>query len=337
MIVHRLRIIAMASLALVSAAQAQDLMDTLPRDASGKPLVVSQIMVLFKARVEPRPRAPVSEAIVKRLSKAAGVELRPGRLLPEEDWQLVQLPTAVTEDESEVIANKLKGLPIVLDAWPNEPTQIISPPGKPQYLKFLDEEPDKSRFMRWSTFNVPNVEEVIVKFKGSDGGPATELASRTLVADIGRLGGVTLVSVSETLHPSAKDQKFKLPRRMTQNEADTICTRIRRHPKVEYCDPNGVAYAMATATDPELGRQWGLLSNTYGGARVDQAWNTTTGTNTVIAVLDTGRLAHTELTGRYLPGYDFITDPRRSGDGDARDADPEDRAIRGRVLQSRIT
>ncbi len=45
----------------------------------------------------------------------------------------------------------------------------------------------------------------------------------------------------------------------------------------------------------------------------------------MIAVIDSGVLpSHPELSGRLLPGYDFISDPIRANDGGGRDADPTD-------------
>ena len=44
----------------------------------------------------------------------------------------------------------------------------------------------------------------------------------------------------------------------------------------------------------------------------------------VVAVVDTGILPHPDLDGRVLPGYDFISDPSRARDGDARDPNPRD-------------
>jgi hypothetical protein len=44
----------------------------------------------------------------------------------------------------------------------------------------------------------------------------------------------------------------------------------------------------------------------------------------VVAVIDSGLVDHPEFSGRVLPGYDFISDPRSAGDGDGRDADPSD-------------
>jgi len=76
------------------------------------------------------------------------------------------------------------------------------------------------------------------------------------------------------------------------------------------------------------GFQWNLLdvagSGYYGIDAID-AWNITTGSSSmVIAVVDTGSLPHPDLTGRFLPGYDFISDPAMANDGDGRDPDATD-------------
>jgi serine protease len=51
--------------------------------------------------------------------------------------------------------------------------------------------------------------------------------------------------------------------------------------------------------------------------------------NIVVAVVDTGILPHPDLDGRVLDGYDFITDPARARDGDARDPNPRDEGTWG--------
>jgi hypothetical protein len=45
-----------------------------------------------------------------------------------------------------------------------------------------------------------------------------------------------------------------------------------------------------------------------------------------VAVVDTGITVH-QARRRVLPGYDFVSDPGMTNDGDGRDNDPSDRAI----------
>jgi serine protease len=62
-----------------------------------------------------------------------------------------------------------------------------------------------------------------------------------------------------------------------------------------------------------------------GGIELTDAWDITTGSsNIVVAVVDTGILAHSDLTGKILAGADLISDPDVSVDGNGRDMDPSD-------------
>lgn len=96
--------------------------------------------------------------------------------------------------------------------------------------------------------------------------------------------------------------------------------------------PNDGAYAVNQASYMHAGA--------YASLRMQDVWEQTRGSsNVVIAVLDSGVLfENTELKGRLLPGYDFVsnvtppTGTRESGivvdsgsnDGDGRDPDPSD-------------
>ena len=56
--------------------------------------------------------------------------------------------------------------------------------------------------------------------------------------------------------------------------------------------------------------QWDLFE-AIGGANLPGAWDITTGSaSIVVGVLDTGILAHPDLSGRTVPGYDMIADSR---------------------------
>ncbi len=71
------------------------------------------------------------------------------------------------------------------------------------------------------------------------------------------------------------------------------------------------------------GYQWDMGGG-Y-GVHATTAWDTTTGSaGTVVAVIDTGITTHSELAGRVVAGYDFISDVVQANDGNGRDADPSD-------------
>ncbi len=62
------------------------------------------------------------------------------------------------------------------------------------------------------------------------------------------------------------------------------------------------------------------LDNSPGGINAFAAWDLSTGaTSVVVAVVDSGLTNHVELSGRTVPGYDFIADPKAANDGDGRD------------------
>ena len=85
---------------------------------------------------------------------------------------------------------------------------------------------------------------------------------------------------------------------------------------------SGFVPAAPTETAYNNGTLWGL-TGTY-GTKSNAAWNLTQGSsNVVVAVLDTGIVAHPDL-GAQVPGYDMIASTNISNDGNGRDADPSD-------------
>lgn len=99
-------------------------------------------------------------------------------------------------------------------------------------------------------------------------------------------------------------------------------------PDVAYVEPD---LLMVPTADPYYDSQWYLHSPLF-GINADSAWQFSTGAGAVIAVLDTGILAHPDLVANTLPGYDFISDIFTANDGDGRDSsalDPGDGVAAG--------
>ena len=89
---------------------------------------------------------------------------------------------------------------------------------------------------------------------------------------------------------------------------------------VEYAVPNRTLHALRAPNDPGFAAQWH-----YAAMNLPKAWDISIGSSsTVVAVVDTGVLAHPDLTPRLLPGFDFVSAKNNPGDGDGRDNNPTD-------------
>jgi serine protease len=110
----------------------------------------------------------------------------------------------------------------------------------------------------------------------------------------------------------------------TPEELTKFIKEIGKLQEVEYVEPDSIMKHMLQPNDPRYNEQW-HYQNTPGGANLEGAWDITTGSSTnVIAVIDTGYLPHTDLVGKILPGYDFISDRTVANDGDERDSNATD-------------
>jgi PKD repeat protein len=114
--------------------------------------------------------------------------------------------------------------------------------------------------------------------------------------------------------------------------ADTlaVAAELAARPDVVYAQPNYRLHALAVPNDEFYSFQWH-----YPAINLPAAWDITTGsTSTVVAVVDSGILfaagnagaTHPDFAGKVLAGYDFVSNPQSSGDGDGRDPDPFDRS-----------
>ncbi|KRG67154.1 peptidase S8 [Stenotrophomonas terrae] len=110
--------------------------------------------------------------------------------------------------------------------------------------------------------------------------------------------------------------------KLDRADAETLMRKLAADPNVEYVEVDRLNTINLTPNDTRYGEQWGY-SGTY-GIKANQAWDVTNGAGSVVAVLDTGITAHSDLAANLLPGYDFINDTTVSNDGNGRDNDPSD-------------
>jgi serine protease len=122
---------------------------------------------------------------------------------------------------------------------------------------------------------------------------------------------------------------LKLPQKMTLAEATAVARKLAADPSVEYAEPDARKFPLLTPNDPQYANQWhyktwGAPDNEPGGVNLPGAWGITTGSSSiVVAVVDTGIVAHSDLT-RTLTGYCFITDPQVANNSSCPGADPSD-------------
>jgi serine protease len=173
--------------------------------------------------------------------------------------------------------------------------------------------------------------EIIVKRKDVPGGirhkSVPTVAGAALTHQQSFPDGVDLVKVIPPQQPLQKaggPAKLNVPgsadNAMRALTIDTI-KKLRVDPSIEYAEPNFIRRASAVPNDQFYGYQWH-----YQLMNLPQAWDVTTGSNSVIvAVIDTGVLTnHPDLNARLLSGYDFISDSAMALDGDGIDADATD-------------
>lgn len=140
-----------------------------------------------------------------------------------------------------------------------------------------------------------------------------DLAGLKRIAAYRKLAGVTQAHFSGG---------FQITDPVLREKLETLYSikAMRRDSDVADAGPNYIRRAQFVPNDPLYRFQWH-----YPQINLPQAWDLTTGTDAIVAVIDTGVvLSHPDLQGQWVAGYDFISNPSNAGDGDGIDANPDD-------------
>jgi len=176
---------------------------------------------------------------------------------------------------------------------------------------------------------IVETDRLIVKYRDSKAaanGVVARVASLTgdRKAKLDRAGQQFGVVLRESHAISTGAQIFKLDRRRNLSEVRSLAAEMMaRDPSIEYAEPDRIMTHMATPTDPQYTNQWHYYE-TAGGLRLPTAWDKSTGSGVVVAVIDTGYRPHADLSGQFLAGYDFISTAAIGNDGNGRDSDASD-------------
>ena len=162
---------------------------------------------------------------------------------------------------------------------------------------------------------------IIIKYKDS-----VHLSAMDVVPGSARIQALNTaagVSIRYDRAMSGDAHVLKLTSRLPEAEVQAVADKISTLPDVEYAEPDRVLQPTLTPNDPRWSDQWQYY-DTY-GMNLPAAWNITTGSSsTVVAVIDTGYRPHADLAGRFVQGYDFISNVQVANDGDLRDSDAQD-------------
>lgn len=182
----------------------------------------------------------------------------------------------------------------------------------------------------------PPTNQIIIQFTG-------EVASKSLLAadadgQLPALSAAAGVPLTYVRPMSDDTHVLALPDWTAEAEVAKMSVELTMLPGVVYAEPDRIKRIDTdtskrilmpdlTPNDTLWGQMWHLkyTANTSEGVNLVPAWNISTGSaSTVVAVIDTGILNHTDLAGKTVPGYDFIDDLFVANDGDGRDNDPAD-------------
>lgn len=160
---------------------------------------------------------------------------------------------------------------------------------------------------------------VIVRYRSGARSAASGRITRT-IDTLGESSGIDAKFVRMTSDGSTL-LRFNEPR--TLGELHALAKEIESDPDVLYAEPDVILHPFAVPTDPRYNEQWHYFE-AQGGINLPAAWDVASGEGVIVGVIDSGIRYHDDLAGQIVGGYDFISEPFESADGDGWDPDPTD-------------
>ncbi|MFN8492968.1 MAG: hypothetical protein U0350_35525 [Caldilineaceae bacterium] len=158
-------------------------------------------------------------------------------------------------------------------------------------------------------------DQLIVKFKTTTGANAGSVAAAqaTVSQQLAALSNAAGMKLTYAHAMSGDALVLKLPEKMTQAAVEAVAEKLMANATalgLEYVEPDTVQHIMLTPNDSDYTNQWNYQAPTGSayGINLPTAWDITTGSSSVvIAVVDRHSLTIL-VSGRTVPGYDFIAD-----------------------------
>jgi serine protease len=162
-------------------------------------------------------------------------------------------------------------------------------------------------------------DQIIIQYKSTTGAFAAPAGA----GQMARLSAAAGISLKYFRAMSGDASVLKLPAALPLAQVQTISTKLMALPELAYAEPDQRLFPALVPNDTNYANQWDLFETN--GINAPGAWDITTGSaSIVVADIDTGITAHVDLSGRTVPGYDFVSDSLIGNDGNGRDADPSD-------------
>jgi serine protease len=165
-------------------------------------------------------------------------------------------------------------------------------------------------------------DQLIIKFRKDT--PAARTLSRAAMPSAYAAANALGVQMKALRRNALGAAVMKLDRRLSMAEAQALAKAVKQaDPLVQYAEPDRIMHIQFSPNDTSYASQWHYYEPT-GGLNLPAAWDKSTGSGVVVAVIDTGFRPHADLAANLLTGYDMISDATTGNDGDGRDGDASD-------------